>query len=80
MNYVFSVSNGGDTCLPNHYGYIIIHAFIHGGSSMRTRTDAAMSPSIAMYAVSTCCATKTSPKKEAQIAQQKITAITVPSV
>ena len=47
---------------------------------IRTRTDAATSPSTAMYGVSTDSATETSPKKEAQIAQIKTTAITVPSV
>ena len=44
---------------------------------IRTHTDAATSPSIAMYGVSTDCATETSPKKEAQIARIKPTAITV---
>ena len=42
--------------------------------------DAATSPSIAKYGASTYCATETSPKKEAQIAQIKTTAFTVPSI
>ena len=46
----------------------------------RTRTDEATSPNIAMYVLSIYCATETSPKKEAQIAQINTTAITVPSV
>ena len=54
--------------------------FFHGGRGIRTRTDAATSSSIAMYGVSTDCATETSPNKKAQIAQIKTTAITVPSL
>ena len=45
---------------------------VHDGRGIRTWTDAATSPSIAMYVVSTICVTETSPKKEAQIAQIKI--------
>ena len=54
--------------------------FVHGRRGIGTLTDAAMSPTMAMYVVSTYCATETSPKKEAQIAQIMITAITVPSL
>ena len=51
-----------------------MHAFVNGALGIRTRTRAATSPSIAMYVVSTYCATETSP-------QIKITAnLTVPSV
>ena len=57
------------TRLYNHTGDII-HAFVHGGHRIRIRTDAATSPSIAMYGVSTDCATETSPKKEAQISHK----------
>ena len=76
MNYVLSLSNGSDSCLYNHTGDII-HAFFHDRRGIRTRTDAATSPSIAKYGASTYCATETSPKKEAQIAQIKTTAFTV---
>ena len=58
----------------------IIHVFVHDRCGIQTRTDAGTSPSIAMYVVSTYCATETSPEKEAQIAQIKITAIKVPSI
>ena len=73
MNYVFSLSNGSDY----HTGDII-HVRFHDGRGIRTRTDAATSPSIAKYSASTYYATETSPKKEAQIAQIKITAFTGP--
>ena len=83
-----SLSNGSDTCLYNNTGDII-HVFVHGVgffihsfplNLLKIPTDAATSPSTAMYGISTDCATETSPKKEAQIAQIKTTAITVPSV
>ena len=73
MNYVFSLSNGNDSCLYNHTGDII-HAFFHDWRGIRTRVEAATSPSIAKYGASTFCAIETFPKKEAQIAQIKITA------
>ena len=76
MNYI-SLTNGSGTCLFNHTGDIS-HAIVHG-RGVRTRLDAATSPSIAMYGISTDCATETSPKKEAQIVQIKTTAITVSS-
>ena len=75
MNYVFpSIMEATPvlTTIPE-----IIYAFVHGGRGIRTRTDAKTSPSIAIYSVSTDCATETSPKKEAQITQIKTTAITV---
>ena len=66
MTYNFSLSNGSDS-LYNQTGNII-HAFTHDGRGIRTRTDAATSPSTAVY-VLTYCATEASPK--AQIAQLK---------
>ena len=47
----------------------VFHAFFYDWRWIRTGTDAATSPSIAKYGASTYCATETSPKKEAQIAQ-----------
>ena len=41
----------------------IIDALFHDWRGIRTRTDAATSPSIAKYGASTYCATETSPKK-----------------
>ena len=70
MKYNFSLSNGSDSCLYNHIG-ATVHAFTHDRCGIRTRTDAATSPSIAMYVVLTYCATEASPKKEAQIAKLK---------
>ena len=62
MNYNFSFSNGSNSHL---YNYIIdlIHVFTHGGRGIRTCTDAATSPSIAMYVVLTYCAAEASTKK-----------------
>ena len=74
-----SLSIGSDTCLYNHTGDII-HAFVHGGRGIQTPTEAATSPFIVMYGVSSNCATEIFPEKEAHIAQIKTSAITVPSV
>ena len=79
MNYAFFLGNGRDWRLFSHTRDII-YVFVHDKREIRTHTDEATSPSIAMYVVSTYCATENSPEKEAQIAQIKITAITVPSV
>ena len=49
---LYELCNGGGTCLYNHTGDII-HAFVHGGCGIRTRTDAATLPNIAMSVVST---------------------------
>ena len=43
----------------------IIHVFVYDACGIRTCTDAATSPSFAMYVVSTYWATETSHKKEA---------------
>ena len=63
MNFVFSLGNGIDCRLFSHTGDII-HVFAHDARGIRTCTDAATSPSIAMYVVSTYYATETSSKKE----------------
>ena len=55
MNYKFSLSNGSDSHLYNHTGDII-HVLTHDGRGIRTRTDVATSPSIAMYVVLTYAA------------------------
>ena len=49
----------------------INHVFVLDGRGSRTRTNAATSPNIAIYVVSTYCATETT-----EIAQIKITDIT----
>ena len=63
MNYNVSLSNESDSCLYNRTGDII-HAFTHDGREIRTRTDAATSPSIAMYFVLTYSAAETFKKKK----------------
>ena len=48
-SYIFYLKiNGSDSRLYNHTGDTI-HAFTHDGRGIRIRTDAARSPSIAMY-------------------------------
>ena len=63
MHYAFSLGNGSDCRLISHTGDII-HVFVHDERGIRTRTDAAISPSIAKYVVSTYCATETSPNND----------------
>ena len=70
MTYVCSLSNGGGTCLYNHTGDII-HAIVHDERGIRTRMDAATSPSTAMYVVSTYCATETSLQKRSSNSTDK---------
>ena len=70
MNYNFSLSNGSESRLYNHTRDII-HVFTQDGRGIRTRMDAATSPSIAMYVVLTYCATEVSPKEEDQIVKLK---------
>ena len=62
MNYNFSLSTGSDSRLYNHTGDII-RAFTNDGRGIRIRTDAATSPSTAMYVVLTYCANEDSQKK-----------------
>ena len=79
MNCAFFLGNGRNWRLFSRTRDII-HVFVHNKHEIRTHTDAATSPSIAMYVVSTYCPTENSTEKDAQIAQIKIMAITVPSV
>ena len=79
MNYVFSLSSGSDSCLYNHTGDVIDAFFSTdvGFEPVRTRRrhlalqrTAHLSTALPKFPL----------KKEAQIAQIKITAFTVPSV
>ena len=78
MNYLFSLGNGSDTCLYNHTGDIS-YAFVPGVGfepvRMRRRR-----PALGCTASLPTALPKLPPKKEAQIAQIKTTAITVASV
>ena len=61
MDYAFYLGNGSDCCLFSHTE-VTIYVFVHEGRGIQTRNDAATSPSIVMYVVSTKCATETKKK------------------
>ena len=61
FNELLFLSNGSDSRLYNLTGDII-HAFTRVGRGIRIRTNAATSPSIAMYVVLTYFAIEASPK------------------